>query len=80
MIARIILFFGVLMLSYIRLWEKYFILLFAFVLLTVSNRIYQAKMTGEVATLLDIEEMLNEFKSCYKNSLFSDNTKIKNRD
>ncbi len=62
--------------SYIRLGKKYFILLLVFVLSVVGSRISKAKMTGKVATTSNIDEMLEDLKSYYKDSLFSDDKMI----
>lgn len=62
--------------NYVRLRRCCFTFTFM-IFMFVGNEISKAKMFGKVATLSDIEEMLNEFKSHYE-TLFSANKEIRN--
>lgn len=63
--------------DYIRLRKCCFNFMFIFFMF-VGNKISEAKMFGKVATLSDINTMLDEFKSHYKDTLFSTDEKIRN--
>lgn len=62
---------------YSRLSRFYFIFLFVSICFGCCSKITNAGMHGKVATIEDIGKMLDEFKSYYKGSFFSEDKKIR---
>ncbi len=62
---------------YSKLSRFYFVFSFVFICFGCCSKITNARMHGKVATIEDIGRMLDEFKSYYKDTFFSEDEKTR---